>query len=314
MLRKSGDKDVQMARERGIRLNITVTGLNKSYHTKKALTDIRLELSPGVYGLIGENGAGKTTLMQILSTVLPYDSGEILVDGSSIQDPKTGLSWRRSLGYLPQNLSLFQNITVFEILDYLAVLKTDYPARVRRQEIERVLELLNLTEQTQMKVNHLSGCMKQRVAIAQSLMFDPRVLLMDEPTVGLDPRERLRFRNVVNQVAKDKVILLSTHIIDDISVLCDHCIILKKGTVRYNGPVGGLVQRAERRIFTWDAPVDAPVEPRILEGLISISRGENHITYRFYGDEGADGGAGFRTVTPNLEDAYLWFMSGKQQS
>lgn len=228
MLRKSGDKDVQMARERGIRLNITVTGLNKSYHTKKALTDIRLELSPGVYGLIGENGAGKTTLMQILSTVLPYDSGEILVDGSSIQDPKTGLSWRRSLGYLPQNLSLFQNITVFEMLDYLAVLKTDYPARVRRQEIERVLELLNLTEQTQMKVKQLSGGMKQRVAIARAYAVNPKVLLMDEPFGALDAQTRTQLQSELLETweKEQKTCFFITHDVDEAVLLAQRVVIM----------------------------------------------------------------------------------------
>jgi len=295
-------------------LNIIVKSLNKSYHTKKALTEISFELNPGVYGLIGENGAGKTTLLQILATVLPYDSGEILVDGSSFQKPDIQTEWRKNLGYLPQNLSLFQNITVFEMLDYLAVLKTDCPSKTRKQEIERVLELLNLTEQTKMKVKELSGGMKQRVAIAQSLMFDPKVLLMDEPTVGLDPRERLRFRNIINQVAADKTILISTHIIDDISVICDHCIILRKGNVCYNGSVGGLVQMADKRVFTLEAPVNAPVDPKVSEGLISISRGENHITYRFYGDGEFTDRADVQMVTPNLEDAYLWFMSGEQES
>lgn len=295
-------------------MDITVKLLNKSYQTKKVLKNISFELSSGVYGLIGENGAGKTTLLQILATVLPYDSGEILIDGSDIQNSETSLNWRRNLGYLPQNLSLFQNVTVFEMLDYLAVLKTDYPPQRRKLEIERVLELLNLKEQIQMKIKQLSGGMKQRAAIAQSLMFDPKVLLMDEPTVGLDPRERLRFRNVINQAAKDKIVLISTHIIDDISVICDHCIILKEGNVRYNGSVSGLVQMADSQIFTWEAPASAPAPPEILDGLISISRGENHITYRFYGDGKPDSNAGFQAVTPNLEDAYLWFMSEDRES
>ncbi len=295
-------------------MNITIKSLNKSYHTKKALTDVNLELSSGFYGLIGENGAGKSTLLQILSTILPYDSGEILVDGSDFQKSKTQVEWCKNLGYLPQNLPLFQNITVFEMLDYLAALKTDYPPKTRKQEIERVLELLNLTKQAQIKMKQLSGGIKQRVAIAQSLLFDPKILLLDEPTAGLDPIEQIRFRNIINQAARDKLVLLSTHMIDDISVTCDHCIILKEGTVRYNGSVDGLVQMADKQIFTLEAPTDAPVDTKILERLISISRGENHITYRFYGDGEFTDRAGFQTVTPNLEDAYLWFMSREQES
>lgn len=295
-------------------MNITIKSLNKSYHTKKALTDVNLELSSGFYGLIGENGAGKSTLLQILSTILPYDSGEILVEGSNFQKSETQVEWCKNLGYLPQNLSLFQNITVFEMLDYLAALKTDYPSKARKQEIERVLELLNLTKQTQIKIKQLSGGIKQRVAIAQSLLFDPKILLLDEPTAGLDPIEQIRFRNILNRAARDKLVLLSTHMIDDISVICDHCIILKEGTARYNGSIGELVQMADKRIFTLEAPADAPVDTKILERLISISRGENHITYRFYGDGEFTDSADFQTVTPNLEDAYLWFMNREQKS
>lgn len=295
-------------------MNITIKSLNKSYHTKKALTDVNLELSSGVYGLIGENGAGKSTLLQILSTILPYDSGEILVDGSDFQKSKTQVEWCKNLGYLPQNLSLFQNITVFEMLDYLAALKTDYPPKTRKQEIERVLELLNLTKQAQIKMKQLSGGIKQRVAIAQSLLFDPKILLLDEPTAGLDPIEQIRFRNIINQAARDKLVLLSTHMIDDISVTCDHCIILKEGTARYNGSVDGLVQMADKRIFTLEATTNAPIEAKILERLISISRRKDHITYRFYGDGEFTDRADFQTAVPNLEDAYLWFMSGEQES
>lgn len=295
-------------------MNITIKSLNKSYHTKKALTDVNLELSSGFYGLIGENGAGKSTLLQILSTILPYDSGEILVEGSNFQKSETQVEWCKNLGYLPQNLSLFQNITVFEMLDYLAALKTDYPSKARKQEIERVLELLNLTNQSQIKIKQLSGGIKQRVSIAQSLLFDPKILLLDEPTAGLDPIEQIRFRNILNRAARDKLVLLSTHMIDDISVICDHCIILKEGTARYNGSIGELMQMADKRIFTLEAPADAPVDTKILERLISISRRENHITYRFYGDGEFTDRADFQTVTPNLEDAYLWFMNREQKS
>lgn len=201
---------------------IEIKKLKKYYKKKCVLDDISLTLLPGIYGLVGPNGAGKSTLMNILSGLIDYNIGEITCDDVFLSD-----EYYRNLGYLPQYNALYSNFTCYEFLKYIAILK-----EVNNLErLNEVLKLVNLTSKRNEKIKNLSGGMKQRLAIAQVLLNDPKIILLDEPTAGLDPRERIRLKNILSQLAKNKVIIVSTHIISDMENLADYIILLKKGKI-----------------------------------------------------------------------------------
>lgn len=217
-----------------ISLKIELKNLNKTYKNgRAALKNINLTLeSPSLIGLVGPNGAGKSTLMKLLTTNLLPSSGEILVNDLSLSKQEKTL--KSYLGYLPQEFGLFEDLTVTQFLDYMAALKF-LDAATRKQEIARVVALTNLQDKSKAKIRTLSGGQKQRVGIAQSLIGNPRLLIFDEPTVGLDPAERVAFRNLFADTAKSRLVILSTHIIEDIQSVCDHLIALNGGEILYAG-------------------------------------------------------------------------------
>ena len=199
-------------------MKITLKNINKIYSTKKkALQDINLEMeSPNLIGLLGQNGAGKSTLMKLLVAQLLPTSGEILLDGVALTKKEKDL--KAMLGYLPQTFGLYEELRVWEFLDYISALKG---IKNKKEEIERVIEETSLTEKRKAKIGSLSGGQKQRVGIAQALLGDPEFLTFDEPTVGLDPEERMKFRNLFSKTAQNKMVLLSTHIIEDVQAICN---------------------------------------------------------------------------------------------
>ncbi|MCL2127006.1 MAG: ATP-binding cassette domain-containing protein [Treponema sp.] len=222
-------------------MNISVQHITKTYKAgKKALDDVSLEIaSPALIGLAGPNGAGKSTLMKLLTAALLPSSGSILLDNEPLQKKEKYL--KSVLGYLPQSFGLYDELTVWQFLDYMAALKH---LADRREQIAKVIHQTNLDEIRKSKIRTLSGGQRQRVGIAQALLGDPGLLIFDEPTVGLDPEERRKFRNLFSQNAQDKIVLLSTHIIEDVKAVCGRIIVINLGKILFDGRPEDLVQAA----------------------------------------------------------------------
>lgn len=212
-------------------MEIVIKNLSKNYGKKKALENVSVTIPSGIYGLLGPNGAGKTSLMRILATLSDASGGEIVVNGVPIRETK---KIREMTGYLPQEFSFYGNLSVYGALDYLGLLSC-IPAKVRRERIPVLLEQVNLKENTRTKVKALSGGMKRRLGIAQALLHDPKILIADEPTEGLDPEERVRLRSLLCEFARDRIVILSTHILSDVEACCDRTGVLNHGRLIWNG-------------------------------------------------------------------------------
>ena len=278
---------------------IVVRHLDKFYGKKQALFDLSLTVGPGMYGLLGRNGAGKTTLMRTLATLLRKKSGEVRICGIPLENAR---EVRRIIGYLPQEFSMYPGMTVTEVMDYLAVL-SGLPASVRRARIPELLEKVNLSEHRGKHIRALSGGMKRRLGIAQALLNDPKVLIVDEPTAGLDPEERIRFRNLLGEAAENKIVLLSTHIVGDIEAACGSLAVLHEGRLLYSGAADGLLKAAEGHVYAAD--VQRKELPWIKEmytvtGMLGLG---SSCTVRFLADTPPSLPA--QACEPSLEDAYM---------
>lgn len=241
---------------------IVMNHVNKFYGKKQALKDIDLTIEQGMFGLLGRNGAGKTTLMKILATLHGKQSGTVTVCGIPIESAK---EVRAIVGYLPQDFAMYPMMTVQEALDYLGAL-SEVPKKERRARIEYLLKKVHLTEERHKKVRSLSGGMMRRLGIAQALLHEPRVLIVDEPTAGLDPEERIRFRNLLCEVAQERIVLLSTHIVGDIEATCENLAILNEGEILWKGTLQEILLRAEGKV--WRADVSGKELARIKKDYI----------------------------------------------
>ena len=223
-------------------MKLELRNVSKFYRGKKvALSNVTLRLeSPGLVGLVGPNGAGKSTLMKLLTANLIPSQGDVLLNDNSLIAQEKKL--KASLGYLPQEFGLFEDLTTAQFLDYMAALKQLKSGNIR-SEIDRVIEATNLQEKRHARIRTLSGGQKQRVGIAQALLGDPELMILDEPTVGLDPAERVAFRNLFSKNAHDKLVILSTHIIEDVQSVCNRLLVLDKSVVLYDGTPEGLMDR-----------------------------------------------------------------------
>lgn len=281
--------------------SIEIKNLSKSYGKKQALQNVSLSIQKGMFGLLGRNGAGKTTLMKTIATLLPVNAGEITVCGIPI---KKAEEVRQIIGYLPQEFSIYPSMRIGEAMDYLGIL-SGLSANERKKRTELLLEKVNLTEHRNKKVRALSGGMKRRLGIAQALLNHPKVLIVDEPTAGLDPEERVRFRNLLAETAEDRIVILSTHIVGDIEAACENIAVLNEGSVLYNGTVDGLLRRAQGKVFTKIA--DNKELPQLKKEL-TITGMHTHgkqIHVRFIGERTA-GDA--QPEEPNIEDAYMLYL------
>ena len=212
---------------------IEIKNLSKNYGKKQALKQINLEIEQGMFGLLGPNGAGKTTLMKILTTLTRKTSGDIKLCGIPVERCR---EIRQMIGYLPQDFSLYGNMSVYEALDYLAVL-SGMSKKERAMKVPQMLEKVNLKEQHKTRVKTMSGGMKRRLGIAQAIIHDPQIIVVDEPTAGLDPEERVRFRNLLCEIARDRIVILSTHIVGDIEATCENIAVLNQGEILFRGTV-----------------------------------------------------------------------------
>lgn len=232
-------------------MELSLDRLTKHYKSKIAVDCISATMTPGVYGLLGANGAGKTTLIRMLCGILEPTSGDVLYNGHSIFE--MGDAYRNLLGYLPQEFGYYPNYTAQEFLLYISALK-GIPSRTAKKRTFALLETVGLENVATKKIKTFSGGMKQRLGIAQALLNNPKILVLDEPTAGLDPKERVRLRNILSDFASDKIVLLSTHIVSDIEAIADEVFLMKKGTFILNGSIEEIVSYAKGKVWELTVP------------------------------------------------------------
>ncbi len=285
-------------------MKLSIEGVSKRYGAKTlALQDFSLELGPGILGLLGPNGAGKTTLMSILATITRPSSGTIRWDGADLaRDPN---AIRSLLGYLPQDFGVYPNLNAVEFLEYLAAVKgLDAGAAARR--IDELLNLVNLTDVRKRPLGGYSGGMRQRIGIAQALLNDPKLLIVDEPTAGLDPEERVRFRNLLSDLSGDRIVILSTHIVSDVEATATDIALISQGRLVAHAAPEDLLRAVEGKVWEWVVP-SAELNAARQQHLISnTTRRSDGVHVRLLA---AQPPAGTTAVAPNLEDAYLYCLS-----
>jgi len=287
-------------------MNISIQNLSKIYDPgKKALDEVSLEISNGLFGLLGPNGAGKTTLMRILVTLLKPSGGSVRIDQLDLQRDRKKI--RRMLGYLPQEFSTFPKIRTWEFLDYSARLAGIRVRSKRSSLVDNFLEKVGLFDARDRLASKLSGGMKRRLGIAQALIGDPKILIVDEPTTGLDPEERIRFRNLLTEMAQEeRIIILSTHIVGDISSTCQDMALLVDGRVGFKGPPGELVRQAEGHVFEIEANDQQLADIQEKFAVISTIPTESGWRVEVVTDN--TGKYKSINIDPNLEHAYVRFI------
>lgn len=283
-------------------MTIEIRNLSKSYGKKPVLKDINLTIQQGMFGLLGRNGAGKTTLMKTLVTLLQKQEGSITLCGIPVEQEK---EIRKITGYLPQEFSVYPSMKVREAMDYLGVL-SGIETIERKKRTEQLLAQVNLLEHKDKKVKALSGGMKRRLGIAQALLNQSKVLIVDEPTAGLDPEERIRFRNLLCEVAEERIVILSTHIVGDIEATCENIGILNEGNLIYQGTVEQLLNQAEGKVFT--RTVDKRELPKLKKefSITGMHTQGNKVHVRFLSETPVHEA---ERCEANLEDAYLLYLS-----
>lgn len=291
-------------------MELTISNLSKHFKDKMAVDDVSLSLTPGVWGLLGANGAGKTTLMRMIADILNPTSGKILYDGRDIHS--MGEEYRDLFGFLPQDFGFFQDFTVKNYLEYVAALK-DVPVRETRKKIDNLLHTLTLTDVKNKKIIKLSGGMKRRVGIAQAMLNDPKILIMDEPTAGLDPGERVRFRNLVSEFSHGRIVLISTHIVSDIEYISTKNAIMKAGKIVNVGTTDELVKQVQGKVWTCVVPAEKITMYEMQLRIINQrSEGSNQVSIRYLSDEGKTSNSVL--APPRLEDLYLWLFPQEEIS
>lgn len=281
--------------------------LTKCYKDFAAVKDVTLTLGGGVYGLLGANGAGKTTLMRMLCGILEPTKGTVRCGGADIA--RLGEEYRAMLGYLPQDFGCYPDFTGAEFLRYIAALKGLTRAETNRRTAE-LLDQVGLGDAGRKKLRAYSGGMRQRLGIAQAMLNDPQILILDEPTAGLDPRERVRFRNLIADYAKGRTVLLSTHIVSDVEAIADEILLMKQGRIEEQGTVPQLAENARGKV--WTLHTDAATAAR-LEAVYTVA----NLRHEGEGVElrliTADPPAGAQPAAPTLEDVYLWHFAEEER-
>jgi ABC-2 type transport system ATP-binding protein len=272
---------------------IRLAGVTKTYGGTLALAGVTIDVGEGITGLLGPNGAGKTTLMRMAATVLAPSGGSLRLLGRDPRDPTARVEIRRRLGYMPQEPGMHRHFTAFEFVDYIATLKEWTAREERHEEVRRVLRAVGLGDVAHRRIRALSGGMRRRVALAQAMLGSPELLVLDEPTAGLDPQQRLRFREVVSELAEERTVLLSTHQTEDVAALCRRVVALREGSVAFDGTPRELAELARGHVWTADRREGATLSWRTGDGA-----------HRHIGDPPQ----GALLVEPTLEDGYLLLL------
>ncbi len=283
---------------------IVIDALTKTYKGNvRALCGVDLEIGAGMFGLVGPNGAGKTTLMRILTGLLRPTGGRVEIFGHDISRPRDKQAIKAMLGYLPQELGLYPDLSAREFLDYVAILKGLTDRHARQRQIDELLAVVGLSDPANRRLKTYSGGMKRRVGVAQALLGDPKILIVDEPTAGLDPEERVRLRNLLAETSRRCTVILSTHIVEDISQSCTDLAVLKEGRVLYRGEPRSLIAQAKGKVWRIVTSGEKPDA-----GLIAVSTRQldTGVEYRVLGEPAAQYAA--VPVEPSLEDGYIWLM------
>ncbi len=283
---------------------IEISGLEKRFGKVPALRGVDLAIGSGMFGLVGPNGAGKTTLMRILAGLLRPSRGRVAVLGHDVASAQGKMAVKASLGYLPQELGLYPDLTGREFVDYLAILKGHADRAARHREVQALLELVGLAEAADRRLKTYSGGMKRRVGIAQALLGNPKLLVVDEPTAGLDPEERVRLRNLLAEMAARCTVILSTHIVEDVSQSCSDLAVISQGQIIFRGHPRELM--AQARGHTWRLTTPNGGRPDAGLTVVSTLMLTDGVQYRVLGTPPE--GARAEPVEPSLEDGYLWLM------
>ncbi|HVG06617.1 MAG TPA: ABC transporter ATP-binding protein [Thermoanaerobaculia bacterium] len=288
-------------------MKLTIEGVGKRYRGDFwGLREFSLELGPGVLGLLGPNGAGKSTLMRILATITRPTEGRVAWDGADIVAQPDRL--RAVLGYLPQDFGVYPNLNAVEFLEYMAAVK-GLPAAAARGRINELLTLVNLTEARKRPLGGYSGGMRQRIGIAQALLNDPRLLIVDEPTVGLDPEERVRFRNLLSELGGERIVILSTHIVSDVEATANGIAIVDSGRLLAHAAPEDLLRAVEGRVWEWVLPSGDLPAARERWKISSTVRRADGVHARVVSEEPPPGA---KPLPPSLEDAYLHVLEGSR--
>lgn len=288
-------------------LQLEIRDLTKEYGEKKALDSVSLVLTEGVYGLLGPNGAGKSTLMNIIAQITKQTSGEVLFDGQNISD--MGNTYKSMLGFMPQQQGMYEYFTGYRFLYYMAALKGVAPGNIK-SEVFRVAERVNLQNNLKQKIRGYSGGMKQRLLIAQALLNEPRVVLFDEATAGLDPKIRIEVRNLISEIARDKIVLIATHVVQDVEYIARKLIVMRQGKLVACDTVDKLLSSMNGKVYEVVADYDdvkAIENQYIVSNMLQVSNG---IRMRIIAESLPELDA--QAVPPSLEDYYLYTFEGKK--
>jgi len=287
-------------------MNLDIRNISKTYtNGVRALKDVSLDIPTGMFGLLGPNGSGKTTLMRSIATLQDVDTGSIQFSGIDVLREKSKV--REILGYLPQEFGVYPNVSAYTLLDHLAILKGMTDTKARRTSVHEILHRTNLWALRKKKLGTFSGGMRQRFGVAQALLGDPKLIIVDEPTAGLDPEERYRFLNLLSEIGESVVVILSTHIVEDVSELCSRMAIIENGTVRYTGSPRAAIESIMGK--TWKRTIEkhALSEYRDRYRIITTRLAGGRTIIHIFSDERPD--PSFEPVHPDLKDVYFTFLT-----
>lgn len=290
-------------------MELKTIGLTKKFGSKTAVNDLNITLSNGVYGLLGANGAGKTTFMRLLCNIQNPTSGKVLLNGKNIVG--LGEKYRNLLGYLPQNFGYYPDFTALDFLLYVAALK-GLNERTARKKSKDLLEAVALSAESNHKIKTFSGGMKQRLGIAQAMLNDPRILILDEPTAGLDPKERVRFRNLISAFSKDRIVILSTHIVSDVEFIAEEIVMMKSGQIVHFGKPQEITSEINGQVWECLVPTAYAEKYAATYNTSNLRNTDNNQTIlRIIADRPPMENA--VRVQPNLEDLYLFYFKGETE-